>query len=79
MSGHTLYVTFGLTNLSNVILVSICSFILKIYESQAEKTHNEKHKEHSLIEKPIKTFSVSNLTHVDFGFSCEREIRSFRN
>ena len=44
-----------------------------------KKNHNAKHKEHSLIEKPMKPFSVCDLTQADFGFSCEREIRIFRN
>ena len=59
-------------------LNSHCSFDLKITKLR-QKNHNAKHKERSLIENPIKPFSKCDWTHVDFGFSCERENRIFRN
>ena len=78
MSSLTLNVAFSLKNSLNVLFVFIAVSIDKFTKVRG-KNHNAKHKEHSLIENPIKPFSVCDLTHVDFGFSCEREIRTFRN
>ena len=61
VKSHILNVAFSLKNSSNVLIVIIVVSIDKFTRARQKKNHNAKHKEHSLIENPIKPFSVCDL------------------
>ena len=57
VKSHAINVGFGLKNSSNFVLIVIVVFTNKFTKVQ-QINYNVKHKEHSLIAKPIKPFSV---------------------